>query len=59
MKASEVKTNSLVWSKKFQKFGQVIGKKSFMCLVLFNNGIGSMWLHPNDLERNAPMKQIK
>ena len=54
MKASEVKLQSLVWSNRAEKFGQVIERKDFMFLVLFAGSPGRLWLHPNELEASAP-----
>ena len=54
MKADEIKINSLVWSESQKSFGQVIRKKSFMCLVMFASSSKSLWLHPVDLSRTSP-----
>jgi hypothetical protein len=59
MKASEVNLKSLVWSKRAEKFGQVIERKDFMFLILFAGSPPRLWLHANDLEASAPNSLIE
>ena len=54
MKVADVRMNSLVWSKKIGKFGQVIDRKDFMFLVLFASAPWHLWIHPVDLEFQSP-----
>ena len=48
MRESEVKENCMVWSKRFQCYGQTLAKKKYMILVLFVN-YPSAWLHCAEL----------
>ena len=59
MKAADVRMNSLVWSKKIGKFGQVIDRKDFMFLILFARAPWRLWLHPIDLELQSPNSLIE
>ena len=38
-----------MWCKRLGKFGTVLEKNQFMCLVSFNS-VGELWLHPVELE---------
>lgn len=55
MKKEEIRTNCVVWSKRFKCFGQAIGQKDFMVLVIFVK-YPRVWLHCSEVCLD-PMKE--
>ena len=49
MRSSQVEIGTFVWCRLFGKFGTVVEKKHFMCLVSFNS-LGDIWIHPAELD---------
>ena len=58
MKSSEISPNTVLFSEKYGKYGQVIAKKGFMCLTLFIGG-ECVWLPSADLYRICPKYEKK
>ena len=53
MKSEEIRPNSVLFSERFGRYGQVLRKKGFMCLTLFVKH-GAVWLPASDLHEMCP-----